>query len=185
MFTTANNNNNSTESSAETVLEIPPVTSSSKLPVTRGQVTDIVVKRIRDWLWSSPASPPSIETPGHLLVIRKEANSFEDAIQKLLNASEIGVSVQSEPEMLLSFTTKTEVFIFDLMELGPSVFQRGLGEVLTNPDCVKVVHDARILRSVCPQSVSILRLFPSATCAGPRWPTLRIRYASPPRGVLC
>ena len=34
-----------------------------------------------------------METPGHLLVIRKEANSFEDAIQKLMNASEIGVSV--------------------------------------------------------------------------------------------
>ena len=145
---TANNNNNnpnSTESLPETVLEIPPVTSSSKLPV-RGQVTDIVVKRIRDWLWSSPASPPSIETPGHLLVIRKEANSFGDAIHKLLNASEIGVSIQSEPGRLLSFTTKSEVIIFDLMELSSSVFQRGLGEVLTNPDCVKVVHDVRILR---------------------------------------
>jgi len=170
MFTTnatANNNPNPTESLPETVLEIPPVTSCSKLPV-RGQVTDIVVKRIRDWLWSSPASPPSIETPGHLLVIRKKGNSFEDAIHKLLNASEVGVSIQSDPEVttqegrgrLLSFSTKSEVIIFDLMELGPSVLMYGLGEVLTNPDCVKVVHDARILSDILLQyGVDMVNVF--------------------------
>ena len=47
---------------------------------------------------------------------------------------------------LLSIATRSEVYVFDLDTIGPSVFKWGLGEVLTNPGCVKVVHDSRMLR---------------------------------------
>ena len=79
---------------------------------------------------------------------------FEDAVEKLLNSKEVGVSGQIEREdvartgllSLLSIATRSEVYVFDLDTIGPSVFKWGLGEVLTNPGCVKVVHDSRMLR---------------------------------------
>ena len=60
----------------------------------RYQETDIVVKRIRDCLWSSPASPPDIITPELLTYIQKEGDVFQDVIKKLLQAKEVGVSVE-------------------------------------------------------------------------------------------
>ena len=79
---------------------------------------------------------------------------FEDAVEKLLNSKEVGVSGQIEREdvartgllSLLSLATRSEVYVFDLDTIGPSVFKWGLGEVLTNPGCVKVIHDCRMLR---------------------------------------
>ena len=79
---------------------------------------------------------------------------FEDAVEKLLNSKEVGLSGQIEQEDVartglpspLSIATRREVYVFDLNTIGPSVFKWGLGEVLTNPGCVKVVHDCRMLR---------------------------------------
>ena len=123
------------------------------------QLTDIVAKRARDCLWTSPASPPSIETPSTLYLIRKEGDMFEDAVEKLLNSKEVGVSGQIEREdvartgllSLLSIATRSEVYVFDLDTIGPSVFKWGLGKMLTNPGCVKVVHDSRMLSDVLRQ----------------------------------
>ena len=84
---------------------------------------------------------------------------FEDAVEKLLNSKEVGLSGQIEQEdvartgllSLLSIATRSEVYVFDLDTIGPSVFKWGLGAMLTNPGCVKVVHDSRMLSDVLRQ----------------------------------
>ena len=71
---------------------------------------------------------------------------FEDVIEKLLRETEIGVSAQLETRggirkgtlSLLSISTTSTVFVFDIIQLGPEVFKWGLGAVLTNPHCVKI-----------------------------------------------
>ena len=135
------------------VLEIPAVVCSSKLP-DRVLLTDVVVRKIRDCLWSSQSDPPVILTPSEIIFIKKKGDMFEDVIEKLRSESKIGVSAQLETRggirkgtlSLLSIATTTTVFIFDILEIGQEVFRWGLGLVLTNPHCVKITHDSRLLR---------------------------------------
>ena len=83
-----------------------------------------------------------------------EDSTFEDVIEKLLRETEIGVSAQLETRegirkgtlSLLSISTATTVFIFDIIQIGQEVFKWGLRAVLTNPHCVKITHDSRLLR---------------------------------------
>ena len=134
-------------------LEIPAVVCSSKLP-ERVLLTDVAVWKIRDCLWSSQSDPPPMVTPSKLYYIKKKGDMFEDVIEKLLRETEIGVSAQMETRggirkgtlSLLSIATTTTVFIFDILEIGQGVFKWGLGPVLTNPHCVKITHDSRLLR---------------------------------------
>ena len=81
-------------------LEIPVVLSSSKLPRSKHGLTDQIVKRARDCLWSSLETPPAIVTPSVLHYIRKEGDKFEDAVETLMNAKEIGLSIQFEAQFL-------------------------------------------------------------------------------------
>ena len=136
------------------MLQIPVVVCSSKLPDSV-RLTDEVVRKTRDCLWSSPSDPPAILTPSRLCYIRKKGDMFEDVIEKLLGETEIGVSAQLETRegnlrkgilSLLSIATSTTVFIFDILEIGKEVFKWGLGAVLTNPQCIKITHDSRLLR---------------------------------------
>ena len=56
---------------------------------------------------------------------------FQDVIEMLLVAGSVGVSVELETDdtvrtgtiSLLSIATRTEVFIFDIHEIGPDVFR--------------------------------------------------------------
>ena len=77
------------------VLQIPAVVCSNKLP-ERIRLTDEVLRKIRDCLWSSPSEPPEILTPSRLCYIMKKGDTFEDVIEKLLRETEIGVSAQLE-----------------------------------------------------------------------------------------
>ena len=131
-------------------------------------LTDVVVRKIRDCLWSSPSDPPPILTPSCLYYIRKKGDLFEDVIEKLQRETEIGVSGQLETRgdlawkgtlSLLSIATNTTVFIFDILEIGEEVFKWGLGAVLTNPNCVKIIHDARLLREAFFDGIIQLSLF--------------------------
>ena len=47
-------------------------------------LTDVVVRKIRDCLWSSPSDPPPILTPSCLCYIRKKSDLLEDVIEKLI-----------------------------------------------------------------------------------------------------
>ena len=137
------------------VLEIPAVVCCPQLP-DRVRLTDVVVWKIRDCLWTSPSDPPPFQTPSRLFYIKKKGDMLEDVIEKLLRETpEIGVSGQMETGgglarhgtlSLLSIATATTVFIFDILEIGEEVFKWGLGAVLTNPHCVKITHDSRLLR---------------------------------------
>ena len=133
-------------------------------------LTDVVVRKIRDCLWSSPSDPPPILTPSCLCYIRKKGDLFEDVIEKLQRETEIGVSGQLETRgrgelarkgtlSLLSIATNTTVFIFDILEIGEEVFKWGLGAVLTNSNCVKITHDARLLREAFFDGIIQLSLF--------------------------
>ena len=135
-------------------LEIPVVLSSSKLPRSKHGLTDQIVKRARDDLWSSGETPPAIVTPSVLHYIRKEGDKFEDAVETLMNAKEIGLSIQFEAQLLprdgklslLCVSTSSDVYMFDVLEMGPEIFKWGLGMIFKNPEIVKVVHDGRLLR---------------------------------------
>ena len=148
------------------LVQIPAVVCSSKLS-PRVLPTD-VVRKIRDCLWSSPSDPPPIRTPSELCYIRKKGDQFEDAIEKLRRETEIGVSAQLETRgdlarkgvlSLLSIATPDTVFIFDILEIGREAFKWGLGVVLTNPHCVKITHDSRLLREAF-GFYEIFKLFP-------------------------
>ena len=112
--------------------------------------------RARDILWSSPGTPPDIQTPTDLVYIRKEGSVFEEAVTRLLGSKEIGVSVMLEDidqglprngvVKLLSFSTADQVFIFDILAMGQNAFKWGLADIIKNPDCLKVTHDCRQLR---------------------------------------
>ena len=135
-------------------LKIHGVLSNKKLPRTRNGSTDQVVERARGCLWSSLETPPTIVLPTTLHYIRKVGDKFEEAVETLLNAKEIGLSVQFETELLardgvlslLCVSTSSDVYIFDVLEMGPEIFKWGLTEILKNPECLKVVHDGRLLR---------------------------------------
>ena len=43
-------------------------------------------------------------------------------------------------------STSSDVYIFDVLEMGPEIFKWGLRQILQNPECIKVVHDGRVLR---------------------------------------
>ena len=120
-------------------------------------VDDILcICRARDVLWSSPSKPPDILTPTDLVYIRKEGSIFEEAVTRLLGSEEIGVSAMLEDIglhltrdgllKLLSLSTADQVFIFDILAMGPNAFKWGLADVIKNPDCLKVTHDCRQLR---------------------------------------
>ena len=90
-----------------------------------------------------------------MFYIRKEGNVFEEAVTRLLASKEIGISALLDEShslardgvlKLLSFSTADQVFIFDILEMGPSAFKWGLADVIKNPDCLKVTHDCRELR---------------------------------------
>ena len=128
------------------------------------------LRKIRDCLWSSSSDPPPILTPSCLYYIRKKGDLFEDVIEKLQRETEIGVSGQLETRgrgdlarkgtlSLLSIATNTTVFIFDILEIGEEVFKWGLGAVLTNSNCVKITHDARLLREAFFDGIIQLSLF--------------------------
>ena len=112
--------------------------------------------RARDVLWSSPSKPPDILTPIDLFYIRKEGSVFEDAVTSLLGSKEIGVSAmladidrdlaRDGVLNLLSVSTPDQVFIFDILAMGPNAFKWGLADIIENPDCLKVTHDCRQLR---------------------------------------
>ena len=138
----------------ELTLEIPSVLSSSKLPKTTHGLTDQIVKRAREYLWPSLETPPGIVTPSVLHYIRKEGDKFEDAVETLMNAKEIGLSIQFEAQLLprdgalslLCLSTSSDVYIFDILEMGSKIFKWGLGMIFKNPEIVKVVHDGRLMR---------------------------------------
>ena len=81
--------------------------SNNKLPKTSNGLTDQIVKRARDSLWISLDSPPVIVIliviPSELHYITKEGEKFEEfeaAVETLMNAKEIGVSIQFEAQLL-------------------------------------------------------------------------------------
>ena len=136
-------------------LEMAGVETSTKLPVTSDGLTDQVVKGARDCLWASLKTPPAIVTPSVLHYIRKEGDRFEEAVETLMSAKEIGVSIQYDLPVrlprdgvlsLLCVSTSSDVYIFDVLEIGPEIFKWGLRQILQNPECIKVVHDGRVLR---------------------------------------
>ena len=98
------------------MLQIPAVVCSNKLP-DKVRLTDVVLRKTRDCLWSSPSEPPQILTPSRLCYIMKKGDMFEDVIEKLLRETEIGVSAQLETRggirkgtlSLLSISTTTTV----------------------------------------------------------------------------
>ena len=128
--------------------------ANNKLPMNRKGSTDKIVRRARECLWPSLDTPPVIKIPSVLHYIRKEGDKFEEAMESLLNAKEIGLSVRFDTELLarngtlslLCVSTASEVFIFDFLQIGPEIFKWGLRQILRNPECLKVVHDGRLLR---------------------------------------
>ena len=59
---------------------------------------------------------------------------------------EIGGGIRKGTLNLLSIATTTTVFVFDITQIGQEVFKWGLGAMLTNPHCVKITHDSKLLR---------------------------------------
>ena len=78
---------------------------------------DILIQRIRKFLWVDPTIPPGIITPSTTHFYNMEGDEFEEAIEKLLLEDTIGVSYEGfkDSEMkYLVISTKSDVHIFDV-----------------------------------------------------------------------
>ena len=96
-----------------------------------------------------PDTPPHIETPGRLYVVREAGDIFEEVVDRISNSGVVGLSL--EGEMLgregvlcwVNICNTRDVFMFDIIALGEKSFKFGLRSVLQDPELMKVVHDCR------------------------------------------
>ncbi|XP_073493665.1 piRNA biogenesis protein EXD1-like [Phyllobates terribilis] len=66
--------------------------------------------------------------------------------QKVLGLAAVALNVSCHGKLCwLQVATKTRVYIFDILLLGPKVFKNGLQTVLEDKGILKVVHDCRWL----------------------------------------
>jgi len=108
-------------------------------------------KKIRERLWRSDGSYPTIVTPAKLYIIQDLDDLFDHSIQLLSKSEHLGVSgegrmVGKEADLsLLLLCTEDEVFMFDVKKLGKDAFKYGLGSVLADDKILKILHDLRFI----------------------------------------
>ena len=122
---------------------------------------------IRLYVWSDPQTPPSLQwCPQKLYLIDNPAHAegFEFAFNELTNQTMIGMSIQchkigraAELSLLLC-STKTDVFLFDMVKLGSDrvLNNSPLRDLLEDGGVMKVVHDSRAVSDLLKHQYDIV-----------------------------
>ncbi|XP_063803422.1 piRNA biogenesis protein EXD1 [Pseudophryne corroboree] len=77
--------------------------------------------------------------------------------QKVLSLGAVGLNLYRHGKLCwLQVATKTCVYLFDILLLGPGVFRNGLQMVLEDKSILKVVHDCRWLGEVLSHQYSVV-----------------------------
>ena len=108
-------------------------------------------KIIRDELWNVHLDPPVMKTPSRMFIIDQLDFSYSNAIN-VLSASEI-VGLSCEGRSLghrgqlcwILMCTQDQLFMFDCLALGESVFSSGLRNIIECKEIIKVCHDIRYI----------------------------------------
>lgn len=121
---------------------------------------------IRLYVWSDPQTPPSLQwCPQKLYLIDNPAHleGLEFAFNELNNQTMIGMSMQchkigrAAELSLLLFSTKTDVFLFDMVKLGSdSLNNSPLRDLLEDGGVMKVVHDSRAVSDLLKHQYDIV-----------------------------
>ncbi|XP_038055757.1 uncharacterized protein LOC119727771 [Patiria miniata] len=91
----------------------------------------------------------NLQTSHGYIYLKRPGAKFRQAVDLIKTQQLIGVAMEAEKlgrrakVSLLQICCVNQVFIFDVLSLGPSVFTQGLAEVLESPAVVKVMHDSR------------------------------------------
>jgi len=126
---------------------IPTVVTVPNLFI--GQKEREFVTGVKNFLWSSVDTPPSIITPRNLYYVEMEGDLYEEAVVRLSTCNKVGLSMEGEvlgrhgKASLLVISSQEDVFVFDLINMGVNAFKWGLYSVLRNKEVVKVIHDSR------------------------------------------
>ena len=119
--------------------------------VYRGKVNHEFVK-VRDVYWRDPETPPPLGLcPTKLYFVDEFPGKKYDLAMEILGAQRIvGVALEGREVgrrgqlSLISFSTPDAVLMFDVVRLGPELFQQDLSPLLQSPDVMKVFHDVRL-----------------------------------------
>ncbi|XP_033646415.1 piRNA biogenesis protein EXD1-like [Asterias rubens] len=83
------------------------------------------------------------------IYLRRIGTTFEQAINQIRSQRLIGVALEAETLgrksklSLLQICCGNQVYIFDIVTLGPVFFSQGLADILESQAIVKVIHDSR------------------------------------------
>ncbi|XP_069812902.1 piRNA biogenesis protein EXD1-like [Dendropsophus ebraccatus] len=78
-------------------------------------------------------------------------------IQKVLSVAAVAVNLPPREKLcFLQVATKSWVYIFDILLLGPALFKNGLQMVLEDKSILKVVHDCRWLGNILSQRYGVI-----------------------------
>jgi len=108
-------------------------------------------KKVRERLWRSDGSYPTIVTPAKLYMIQDLDDLFTHSLNILHESENLGVSGEGrmmgqEADLgLLLICTEDEVFVYDVKMLGVDAFKNGLGSVLGDEKILKILHDIRFI----------------------------------------
>ena len=143
------------DSSGHSYYVLPPVvqTSEHRIDCISGEEVHggISEWNIRQKLWKTPKTFPTIVTPLRMYVIDKFDGLFARVLGTLEESSRVGLSC--EGKMLgrhgtlcwVALSTDDEVFMFDILSLGEDAFKYGLKAVIQDRRIRKIVHDARFM----------------------------------------
>ena len=118
--------------------------------VYRGKVNNEFVK-VREIYWRDPETPPPLGLcPTKLYFVDEFPSKKYDLSMEILGAQRIvGVGLEGRELgrrgqlSLISFSTSDAVLMFDVVKLGPELFQQDLRPLLESPEVMKVFHDVR------------------------------------------
>ncbi|XP_022086748.1 uncharacterized protein LOC110977172 [Acanthaster planci] len=91
----------------------------------------------------------NLETSEGYVYLHHPGTKLRQAVDVIKTQQLIGVATEAErlgrraKISLLQICCANQVFLFDVLSLGPSVFTQGLADVLESPAVVKVMHDSR------------------------------------------
>ena len=107
-----------------------------------------------------PGTPPHIETPGRLYMVRELGDIFEEAVDRISNSGVVGLRMEgamlAREDVLcwVNICNTRNVFMFDIIT-GEQAFKFGLRSVLQDSELLKVVHDCRQVNNCLNQQWSV------------------------------
>lgn len=105
---------------------------------------------------------PSLQMLPEKMFHIQDIETFENSIEYLKDHSILGVSLEGQylgrqgKLSLISFATRKRVFVFDVVALGSECFEKGLKNILQDPNIVKVFHDVRLAADILHHQYNVI-----------------------------